>query len=68
MSGYHISIFAGAEDGGHIADVPGLVLGPTFGAMPIETLAWVLRARAPWIEAVQTVGRRIFPPRPRPSS
>lgn len=67
MTDYHINIFASAEDGGYVADIPDLEYCSAFGATPEEALAEVQQARAAWIEAAQAAGKPIPPPTYRPA-
>jgi predicted RNase H-like HicB family nuclease len=66
MSDYHINIFASAEDGGYIADIPDLAYCSAFGETPEEALAEVLKAKRAWLEAAQTEGKPIPQPSYRP--
>ncbi len=66
MSDYHINIFYSDEDGGYIADIPGLDSCSAFGKTPQEALAEVERAKAAWIEAARSEGKPVPPPRYRP--
>jgi len=67
MSDYHINIFASAEDGGYIADVPDLPCCSAFGTSPEEALAEVQRAKSAWLEAAREEGKPIPPPTYRPA-
>jgi predicted RNase H-like HicB family nuclease len=67
MSDYHINIFASAEDGGYIADIPDLAYCSAFGTTPEEALAEVQRAKAAWLETAQAEGKPIPPPTYRPA-
>jgi predicted RNase H-like HicB family nuclease len=67
MSDYHINIFASAEDGGYVADIPDLAYCSAFGATPEEALAEVQLAKAAWLEAARASGKPIPEPRYRPA-
>ena len=62
MGDYHINIFASAEDGGYIADIPDLECCSAFGATPEIALAEVQRAKAAWLEAARAAGKPVPPP------
>jgi predicted RNase H-like HicB family nuclease len=66
MTDYHINIFASAEDGGYIADIPDLTYCSAFGTTPEEALAEVLKAKAAWLEAAKAEGKPIPRPTYRP--
>lgn len=61
MSDYHINIFHGDEDGGYIADIPGLDSCSVFGATPEEALTAVEIARDVWLTRRATPGERSRP-------
>ena len=63
---YHINIFYSEEDGGYIADIPGLDSLSAFGHTAEEALAEVGKAKALWIEAAKAEGRRVPTPRYKP--
>ena len=65
MKDYHINIFWSDEDGGYIADIPDLEACSAFGSTPAEALAEVERAKAAWLEAARSAGRRIPVPQYR---
>ena len=67
MSDYHINIFASAEDGGYVADVPDLAYCSAFGETPGEALAEVLRAKTAWLEAARAANKPVPEPRYRPA-
>jgi predicted RNase H-like HicB family nuclease len=67
MSDYHINIFASAEDGGYVADIPDLAYCSAFGATPEEALAEVQLAKAAWLEAARASGKPIPEPKYRPA-
>ena len=67
MSDYHINIFASAEDGGYVADIPDLACCSAFGTTPEEALAEVQQAKAAWLEAARQFGKPIPEPRYRPA-
>jgi predicted RNase H-like HicB family nuclease len=64
---YHINIFWSDEDGGYVADIPDLEACSAFGATPAEALAEVERAKAAWIEAARSTGKRVPAPHYRPA-
>jgi predicted RNase H-like HicB family nuclease len=64
---YPIDCFFSEEDGGCVADIPDLDACSAFGASPPEAVAAVLQAREAWLEAARATGRRIPPPRGRPT-
>ena len=66
MNDYHINIFASAEDGGYIADIPDLAYCSAFGATPEEALAEVLKAKTAWLEAAKAEGKPVPIPTYRP--
>lgn len=66
MSNYHINIYASAENGGYIADIPDLVHCSAFGTTPEEALAVVLKAKTAWLEAAKEEGKPIPVPTYRP--
>ena len=66
MTDYQINIFYSDEDGGYVADVPGLPYCSAFGGTPEEALAQVLKAKALWIETAQVEGRPVPAPSFRP--
>ena len=66
MQDYHINIFYSEEDGGYIADVPDLEACSAFGQSPQEALKEVEVAKRLWLEAAETAGKPIPPPRYRP--
>jgi len=68
MKDYHINIFYSEEDGGYIADIPDLEHCSAFGATPEEALREVQTAKAAWLKAARTEGRRIPKPHYRPVS
>ena len=67
MRDYHINIFFSDDDGGYIADIPDLDSCSAFGSTPEEALAEVEKAKQAWIEAAQSAGIQIPPPRYRPA-
>jgi predicted RNase H-like HicB family nuclease len=67
VSDYHINIFASAEDGGYVADIPDLTYCSAFGATPEEALAEVQLAKAAWLEAARASGKPIPEPKYRPA-
>jgi predicted RNase H-like HicB family nuclease len=67
MSGYHINIFASADDGGYMADIPDLAYCSAFGATPEEALAEVQRAKVAWLETARAEGKPVPPPTYRPA-
>lgn len=67
MSDFHINIFASAEDGGYIADIPDLAYCSAFGRTPEEALAEVQIAKAAWLDAAKEAGKPIPEPRYRPA-
>ena len=50
MKGYHINIVYSDEDGGYIADIPGLAVCSAFGETPEEALREVEVAKTAWLE------------------
>ena len=66
MKDYHINIFWSDEDGGYIADIPGLDACSAFGKTPAEALAEVERAKTAWLEAARAAGKPIPRSRYRP--
>jgi predicted RNase H-like HicB family nuclease len=67
MRDYHINIFFSEEDDGYIADIPDLDSCSAFGSTPEEALAEVEKAKKAWIEAAESAGIPIPPPRYRPA-
>ena len=67
MKDYHLNIFFSEEDGGYIADIPDLESCSAFGSTREEALAEVEKAKKAWIEAAQSAGIPIPPPRYRPA-
>ena len=67
MKDYHINIFYSEDDGGYIADIPDLEACSAFGATPEEALKQVKCAKEAWLQAAQTEGKPIPPPRYRPA-
>jgi len=67
MNDYHINIFASAEDGGYIADIPDLAYCSAFGATPTEALAEAIKAKAAWLETAKAEGKPIPAPTYRPA-
>ena len=67
MSDYHVNVFYSDEDGGYIADIPGLEACSGFGATQQEALAEVERAKEAWLAAARETGRPIPEPRYRPA-
>ncbi len=59
---YHVNVFFSEEDGGYIAGIPDLSHCATFGKMPEQALAEVLKAKAAWIEAARAEGKPVPPP------
>lgn len=66
MKDYHINIFYSEEDEGYIADIPDLPHCSAFGATPEEALAEVLQAKAAWLDAARSEGKKIPEPLFRP--
>ncbi len=54
------------DDGGYIADIPGLLQCSAFGATPEEALQEVLKAKTAWLEAASANNKPIPAPRYRP--
>ena len=67
MSDYHINIFASAEDGGYVADIPDLTCCSAFGATPEEALAEVQLPKAAWLEAARAASKPVPRPMYRPA-
>ena len=67
MSDYHINIFASAEDGGYVADIPDLTCCSAFGATPEEALSEVQLAKAAWLDAARAAGKPVPRPTYRPA-
>jgi len=67
MRDYHINIFFSEEDDGYIADIPDLAHCSAFGETPEQALGEVLKAKAAWLEAVQSEGKPVPPPSFRPA-
>lgn len=67
MKDYHINIFYSEEDGGYIADIPGLEACSAFGSTPEEALKQVEIAKAAWLEAARSEGKTIPEPKYRPA-
>ena len=65
MKDYHINIFWSDEDGGYIADIPGVEACSAFGRTPQEALAELERAKAAWLESARAEGKPIPSPRYR---
>ena len=67
MNDYHINIFASAEDGGYIADIPDLAFCSAFGTTPTEALAEAMKAKEAWLETAKAEGKPIPAPKYRPA-
>jgi predicted RNase H-like HicB family nuclease len=67
MRDYHINIFYSDEDRGYIADIPDLEACSAFGSTPEKALAELKLARAAWIKAARSAGKRVPRPRYRPA-
>ncbi len=67
MKDYHINIFCSEEDEGYIADIPDLPGCSAFGDTAEEALREVEKAKLLWIEAAQSEGRPVPPPRYKPA-
>ena len=61
-------IFQSDEDGGYIADIPGLPRCSAFGESPEQALYEVLKAKSAWLEAVKEAGKPIPPPSFEPAN
>jgi len=59
MKDYHINIFYSEQDQGYIADIPDLHACSAFRETPARALAEVLEAKASWLEAAKSNGKRI---------
>ena len=66
MSDYHINVFWSEDDGCYVADIPDLEYCSAFGETPEQALAELEIAKAAWLEAARSAGKRIPPPRYRP--
>lgn len=66
MKDYHINIFYSEEDEGYIADIPDLEACSAFGETPFEALQEVEIAKAAWLEAALSEGKRAPQPKYRP--
>ena len=67
MKDYHINIVHSEEDGGYIADIPGLRHCSAFGATPDQALAEVLKAKKAWLKAARAARKPIPKPSFRPA-
>lgn len=63
MKDYHINIFDSEEDGGYIADIPDLDACSAFGTSAAKALAEVEIAKAAWLDAARSEGKRVPEPR-----
>jgi predicted RNase H-like HicB family nuclease len=66
MKDYHVNIFYSAEDGGYIADIPGLEACSAFGKTALEALKQVEIAKKAWLQAARAEGKPIPKPKYRP--
>jgi predicted RNase H-like HicB family nuclease len=67
MKDYHINILYSDDDGGYIADIPGLSYCSAFGNSPEEALHAVLIAKNLWLESSKMNETKIPKPRYRPA-
>ncbi len=65
LKGNHINIFFSVEDGGYIADIPGLQCCSAFGETPQQALAEVEKAKTAWLAAAKAEGKPVPQPRYR---
>jgi predicted RNase H-like HicB family nuclease len=66
MRDYHINTLYGEEDGGHVADIPGLPGCSALGRTPEEALAEVQVAKQARLDSARTEGTPIPEPYYRP--
>ncbi len=67
MKDYHINIFCSEENEGYVADIPDLAGCSVFGDTPEEALREVEKVKLLWIEATQSEGKPVPPPRYKPA-